>query len=64
MIAEKTPIILKDPNMKEKIIPKRVDINNLLSRVREEEKKSAHKALVFSGLMGALILFVGLLLSF
>ena len=43
MIAEKTPIILKDPNMKEKIIPKRVDINNLLSRVREEEKKSAHK---------------------
>jgi hypothetical protein len=70
MSAEK--IIFKDQNYstsvvveaKEKIIPKRVDINDLLSRVRKEEKHQQKTNLVFFGLFSALVFVVIMLLSF
>ena len=44
--------------------PRRVDINNLLARVREEKKKENKINLVFFSLFASLIFVVGLILSF
>ena len=51
------------PEMSEKILPGRVDINDLLARVREEKKKENKVNLVFFGLFASLILVVGIILS-
>ena len=42
----------------------RVDINNLLARVREEKKKENKMNLVFFCLFASLIFIVGIILSF
>ena len=42
----------------------RVDINNLLARVRDEKKKENKINLVFFGLFASLIIVVGIILSF
>ena len=44
--------------------PGRVDINDLLARVREEKKKENKINLVFFSLFASLIFVVGLILSF
>ena len=42
----------------------RVDINHLMLRVREEEKKAKKENLVFFGLLGLIIFVAGIILSF
>ena len=48
---------------KKNYIFKKVDINNLMSKVREKEKKETKENLVFFGLVGSLIFISGILLS-
>tara|TARA_B100000787_G_C16164675_1_gene283220 strand:- start:61 stop:276 length:216 start_codon:yes stop_codon:yes gene_type:complete len=71
MSAEK--IINYDINLKkspsisiidEKKITKRVDINNLLARVRDKQKQESKINLIFFGLFGILIFVVAIILSF
>ena len=71
MSAEK--IINYDINLKkspsisiidEKKITKRVDINNLLARVRDKQKQENKINLIFFGLFGILIFVVAIILSF
>ena len=54
----------KSAKIAEKILPDRVDINDLLARVREEKKKEYKVNLVFFGLFSSIIVVVGLILSF
>ena len=44
--------------------PRRVDINDLLNRVREEKKKENKQGLVFFGLIGSVMITIGIILSF
>ena len=46
----------KKPNMK-------VDINDLLSRVRDEKKKERKENLLFLGLIGSVIVITGIIAS-
>ena len=46
----------KTPNIK-------VDINDLLSRVRDEKKKERKENLLFLGLIGSVIVITGLIAS-
>ena len=46
----------KTPNIK-------VDINDLLSRVRDEKKKERKENLLFLGLIGSVILITGIIAS-
>ena len=55
---------LEAPIFKEEKIKARVDINDLLARVREEKKKENKVNLVFLGLFSGLIIVVGTILSF
>tara|TARA_B100000795_G_scaffold60993_1_gene40883 strand:- start:73 stop:228 length:156 start_codon:yes stop_codon:yes gene_type:complete len=48
----------------EKITSGRVDINDLLARARKEKNQENKTSLVFFGLFAAMILVVGLFLSF
>jgi len=48
----------------EKEVSGAVDINHLLARVRKEEKQAYKINLIFFGIFVALILIVGILLSF
>ena len=41
----------------------RVDINNLLSRVRDDEKKQKKENLVFFGLIASVIVITGIIAS-
>lgn len=41
----------------------RVDINHLMLKVREEEKKAKKENLVFFGLLGSVIFVAGIILS-
>ena len=43
--------------------PSRVDINNLMSKVREEERKQKKENLVFFGLISSVIVITGILAS-
>ena len=52
------------PEVKESIRPSRVDINDLLAKVRKEKEKENKINLVFFGLFSCLILVVGTILSF
>ena len=47
-----------------KKISTRVDINELIARVRKEKKKEKKVNLIFFGLILSLILVVGIILSF
>ena len=55
---------LATPKETGKNFPGRVDINDLLARVREEKKKENKVNLVFFSLFASLIFVVGLILSF
>ena len=44
-------------------IPGRVDINNLMSKVREEERKQKKENLVFFGLISSVIVITGIIAS-
>ena len=41
----------------------KVDINDLLSRVREDEKKQKKENLVFVGLIGSIVVITGIIAS-
>ena len=62
--SEKDISILVTPEVPKKELPGRVDINDLLARVREEKKKENKVNLVFLGLFASVILVVGIILSF
>ena len=47
-----------------KILPKRVDINNLLARARKERGKENKINLILFSMVSAVILVVGIILSF
>ena len=56
--------ILKTPVLSEVKFAGRVDINNLIARARKIEEKENKINLIFFGLISALVLIVGILLSF
>ena len=58
----KTQSIYKVSNSSSKI-PGRVDINNLMSKVREEERKQKKENLVFFGLISSVIIITGIIAS-
>ena len=61
---KKDSVTLKNIEEKEKIFNGRVDINDLLARVRKEKEKESKTNIVFFGLFASLVLIVGILLSF
>mgnify|MGYP001283275521 CR=1 FL=1 len=63
-INEETFNTKQTPKLNEKNFSSRVDINQLLARVRKEEKKDYQVNLIFFGMFAILILIVGILLSF
>ena len=56
--------ILMNPKTGKKNSSGRVDINVLINRIRLEKQKENKINLVFFGLISALVLIVGILLSF
>jgi hypothetical protein len=60
---KKDSVTLKNIEEKEKIFNGRVDINELLARVRKEREKESKTNIVFFGLFASLVLIVGILLS-
>ena len=64
IFEEQNQNILKTPVLSEIKFNGRVDINDLLARARKEKNKENKINLVFFGLVSALVLFVGILLSF
>ena len=56
--------ILKTPVLSEVKFSGRVDINDLLTRARKIKEKENKINLVFIGLISALVLVVGIILSF
>jgi len=63
-IKQETPdsIDYKISNVKYKI-PGKVDINNLLFKVREKEKKEKKENLVYLGLVGSVVIITGIIAS-
>ena len=61
---EQNQIDLKTPKLSEVKFSGRVDMNDLLARVRKEENKVNKENFVFFGLISALVLVVGIILSF
>ena len=61
---EQNQINLKTPKLSEVKFSGRVDINDLLARVRKEKNKVNKENFVFFGLISALVLVVGIILSF
>ena len=55
--------ILSSNNSSFRKIPGRVDINNLMSKVREEKKKQKKENLVFLGLVGSVVVITGIIAS-
>lgn len=55
----KTPLITNESE----ILKKRVDINVLIARVRSDQRKSKKENLVISGLLLAVLLTVGIIMS-
>ena len=53
-----------EPNEKTSASSNRVNINNLMSKVREEEKKQRKENLIFFGLIGSVIIVTGIIASF
>ena len=45
-------------------ISNRVNINHLMSKVRDEEKKQRKENLIFFGLIGVVIIITGIIASF
>ena len=61
---EQNQNVLKTPVLSEVKFTGRVDINDLLTRARKVKEKENKINLVFFGLFSALILIVGIILSF
>ena len=61
---EQNQTVLKTPVLNEVKFTGRVDINDLLARARKEKNKENNINFVFFGLTAALVLIVGILLSF
>ena len=61
---EQNQNILKTPVLSEVKFTGRVDINDLLARARKTKEKENKINLVFFGLISALVLIVGIILSF
>ena len=61
---EQNQNILKTPILSEVKFTGRVNINDLLARARKTKEKENKINLVFFGLISALVLIVGILLSF
>jgi hypothetical protein len=61
---EQNQIDLKTPKLSEVKFSGRVDMNDLLARVRKEKNKEDKEKFVFIGLISALVLVVGIILSF
>ena len=61
---EQNQINLKTPKLSEVKFSGRVDINDLLARVRKEKNKVNKENFVFFGLISALVLVFGIILSF
>ena len=55
---------LEKPNFKDEKIKNRVNINELLARVREEKKKEGKVNIIFFGLLASLVFIAGIILSF
>ena len=51
------------PKIEEKKLSARVDINDLLSRVRNDEKKQKKENLVFFGIVASVIVVTGIVAS-
>ena len=58
--VETQPNVISETSTK---IPGRVDINNLMSRVREEERKQKKENLVFFGVISSVIVVTGIIAS-
>tara|TARA_B110001452_G_scaffold237475_1_gene217326 strand:+ start:1593 stop:1808 length:216 start_codon:yes stop_codon:yes gene_type:complete len=54
---------LETPIFKEEKIKGRVDINDLLARVRDEKKKENKINLIFFSMFASLVIVVGIILS-
>ena len=61
---EQNQITLNTPVLREVKFNGRVDINDLLARARKIKEKENKINLVFFGLISALVVIVGILLSF
>jgi len=61
---EQNQPVLKTPILSEVKFSGRVDMNDLLARVRKEKNKEDKEKFVFIGLISALVLVVGIILSF
>ena len=61
---EQNQNVLKTPVLSEVKFNGRVDINDLLARARKEKNKENKINFIFFGLISALVLVVGILLSF
>ena len=61
---EQNQIVLETPVLSEVKLTKRVDINDLLTRARKVKEKENKINLVFFGLISALVVIVGIILSF
>ena len=61
---EQNQPVLKTPILSEVKFSGRVDMNDLLARVRKEKNKEDKETFVFIGLISALVLVVGIILSF
>ena len=66
MISEQsqTEAIIENSKISEAKKPKRVDINHLLAKVREEKKKENKVSLMFFGIVAVIFFTSGLILSF
>ena len=64
MYEEQSQTDLKTPRLSEVKFSGRVDMNDLLARVRKEKNKEDKEKFVFIGLISALVLVVGIILSF
>ena len=62
--VEQNQNILKTPVLSEVKFSGRVDINDLLARARKIKEKENKINLVFFGLISALVVIVGIILSF
>tara|TARA_B110001452_G_C15023091_1_gene357590 strand:- start:100 stop:312 length:213 start_codon:yes stop_codon:yes gene_type:complete len=63
VVEEHNLNLLETPEVIEKKLSGRVDINELLARVRDEKKKENMVNIVFFCLFASLILVVGIILS-
>ena len=61
---EQNQPVLKTPILSEVKFNGRVDINDLLARARKEKNKENKINFIFFGLISALVLVVGIILSF